>query len=552
MRSSQLLHFDGRLDNRADLLLLLRDCLHGDTSDAALALATYERWGIDGLARLIGDWSLVFRDVATGARILASDYAGVRPLYYHVQLTRVLWSSRLQTLVKATGISDLDDDYVRGFLLYGACPNRTPYRGIYSVPPGHAVCVSNGNTTIRRFWSLPTGDRILYRDRRQYEEQLRALFREAVAVRLQSDAPVLSELSGGLDSSSVVCMANEMIRAGAAPAPSLTTVSFLWRNSLDEPFIREVESHCGIEGIHISTHEVPLAAEPQAGSAMPEQFQPLRTSVAAAARRLGASTMLTGQGGDLIMGNWFDDSLQVAASLRRLRIGRACKESLAWSKVLRRPIYQVLGRAIGALFPPAMAPAAIYTGADGSYTPKSTETSLTYEPQSPFTNTWMQAPPERRKHFRALTTILELRALQAPEPLQHLDYTHPYAHRPMVEFLMMVPANVLCGPAEPRKLMRSALSHLWPTRLRARRSKGSFNLPWQEALRPVARTLLNGEELQVVDRGFVDGDSVRSRLQRLSTGLDCNEGQLRQIVLLELWLRNCLADRPCAQWPRAA
>jgi hypothetical protein len=103
---------------------------------------------------------------------------------------------------------------------------------------------------------------------------------------------------------------------------------------------------------------------------------------------------------------------------------------------------------------------------------------------------------------------------------------------------MTVPADVLCRPGEPRRLMRSALSDLWPRKLRERRSKGSFNAPWQAASRPLARALLEAKTLHSVERGFVDGDSVRSRLERLCLGLDCNESQLRQIILLELWLRN--------------
>ena len=139
---TEILSWDGRLDNRDDLLLRLRDSLRGDTSNAALALAAYERWGTSGLVHLIGDWSLVIRDRANRTIILASDFAGVRPLYYSVQPGRVLWSSRLQSLVEATKISELDEQYVAGFLMFGGCPNHTPYKGIYSVPPGHAVCVS--------------------------------------------------------------------------------------------------------------------------------------------------------------------------------------------------------------------------------------------------------------------------------------------------------------------------------------------------------------------------------------------------------------------------
>src|SRR5258705_2634536 len=525
---TEVLHWDGRLDNREELLLRLRDWLRGETSNAAIARACYERWGTNGLVQLIGDWSLVVRDHANRTTILASDFAGVRPLYYYVRHGQVQWSSRLQSLVEATGISDLDEQYVAAFLTFGGCPNRTPYKGIYSVPPGHAVCVSSEGTTIRRFWEMPTGDVIRYQSERRYEEQLRALFREAVAVRLQTDSPVLAELSGGLDSSSVVCMANNLIRSGVVRAPRLAGVSFVWRNSLDEPFIREVESHCGIEGVHISTHDVPLVAEAQVGNAMPEAFQPVRASVAATANRLGARTILTGQNGDLMMGNWFDDSLQVAASLRRLRVGRACKEALAWSKILRTPIYQILSRAFQAALPAPLSPTSIYAAADGSYVPKNVETSLVpgfsdrtgLSESSFFSNAWMQAPPERRKYFRALSTMLELRSLQPPRLLQRLDYTKPFAYRRLVEFLMTVPPDILCRPGEPRRLMRSALSDLWPVKLRTRRSKGLFNAPWQEALRPLARVLLKAGQLHLVERGFVDRGSVRSRLERLSKGLD--------------------------------
>lgn len=557
---TEVLHWDGRLDNRDDLLRRLRDSPGSDISNAAVARAAYERWGISGLVHLIGDWSMVIRDDVNRTTVLASDFAGVRPLYYHIRPGGVLWSSRLQSLVEATGISDLDEQYVAGFLMSGGCPNRTPYKGIYSVPPGHAVCVSPEGTSTHRFWAMPVGDTIRYQSERRYEEQLRALFCEAVAVRLQTESPVLAELSGGLDSSSVVCMADHLMRSGAARTSRLTGLSFIWRNSIDEPFIREVESHCEIAGVHISTHDNPLISETQVGKAMPEAFQPLRASVAATARRLRVSTILTGQNGDLLMGNWFNDSLQVAASVRRFRIGRACEEALAWSKIIRLPVYKVLWQAFQAALPPAMAPAAIYDDDDGSYMPKNAETSLAvgFRDRTDlcglegfFSNTWMQASPERRKYFRALTTMLELRQLQPSEPLQHLDYTHPFAHRPLVEFLMTVPADVLCRPGEPRRLMRSALSDLWPPKLRERRSKGLFNAPWQEALRPVARALLNDRQWHVVERGFVERTSVLARLERLCAGLECNQSQLRQIILLELWLRN-RADGGLGQVTQAA
>lgn len=546
-KGSCVLHWDGRLDNRNDLLALSADALRDDTSNSAIALAAYQRWGTDGFVHLIGDWSIVIRDNANRVIVLASDFAGVRPLYYSVQRGQVFWSSRLQSVVDATGISEPDEQYMGTFLLYGGCPNRTPYKGIYSVPAGHAVSISSTGTKIRVFWSLPIHDEVRYHNQHRYEENLRALFREAVSVRLQTDAPVLAELSGGLDSSSVVSMANHLMRSGAVPARSLTSVSYVWKNSLDEPFIREMESFCGIKGVHISTHDAPLISETEVGNAQPEIFQQLRRSVASASRQLGAKVLLTGQNGDLTMGNWFDDSLQLSASLRRFHVARACKEALEWSKVLRLPIYRVLWRAACAALPSALAPSAVYGIEDGSFTPKSTETSLMpgfidrtglSEPGNIFSDIWMQASPERRKYFRSLSTMLELRTLQRPELWQYLDYTHPFAHRPLVEFLMTVPVEVLCGPGEPRRLMRSALSSRWPIKLQMRRSKGLFNLPWQESLRPLACALVKAKELQVIERGFVNRASVLSRLQRLLAGLDCNIDQIRYVIVLELWLRS--------------
>jgi len=105
---TEVLHWDGRLDNREELLLSLRDWLRGETSNAAIARASYERWGTNGLVHVIGDWSLVVRDHAHHTTILASDFAGVRPLYYYVRHGEVQWSNRLQSLVEATSISDLD------------------------------------------------------------------------------------------------------------------------------------------------------------------------------------------------------------------------------------------------------------------------------------------------------------------------------------------------------------------------------------------------------------------------------------------------------------
>ena len=81
-RSGQMLCWDGRLDNRDDLLPLLADEVRGDLSDAGIVLAAYQKWGKGFLARLIGDFALSLWDTRLQLLILARDPFGVRPLYY--------------------------------------------------------------------------------------------------------------------------------------------------------------------------------------------------------------------------------------------------------------------------------------------------------------------------------------------------------------------------------------------------------------------------------------------------------------------------------------
>src|ERR1700759_1223455 len=115
---TEVLHWDGRLDNRNDLILRLGDSMQSDTSNAAIARAAYERWGANGLVNLIGDWSVVIRDHVNRTTALSADVAARRPLCYHVRAWRVRWSNRLQSLVEANGGSDLDEQYVAGFLTF--------------------------------------------------------------------------------------------------------------------------------------------------------------------------------------------------------------------------------------------------------------------------------------------------------------------------------------------------------------------------------------------------------------------------------------------------
>ncbi len=535
--------WDGRLDNRDELLLQLGQDLPEGPSDSALALKVYQAKGIDGLRDLIGDWSLAIWDAKSRTLVLASDYAGIRPLYYHHSLRRLLWSSSLSELVERAGSRLLDEEYVAAFLAHGQAALRTPYRDVMAVPPGHAVCVTQQRIATRRFWSLPAGRTLEYQDERCYEEQLRTLFQEAVRVRLRDDSPVCAELSGGLDSSSVASMADEIL-SGRAASSGLVTFSYTYPNSADERYFRAVERERSLSGVHFDLEQFPYVAANQAGNAAPAWWGPLHSELARHMDRIGSAVLLTGQLGDFIMGNSADDSEQVADHLDRGDYIRAAREAFAWSQSQQVPIYPILWRAVrtkyfswtGSSIPNAAA-AARYANVN-SLT-QGLAKRLASAGAGGMDAGWRAAAPGRRRRFRALSEMLLARKLQVPETLEHISYAHPFAHRPLVEFMLTIPPAVACRPGEPRRLMRRAFAGLLPPSILNRQSKATFGAMYRQALLPLAaEALKDAAGMRSVELGFVDCGSVTRRLRAFLDGLECNENQLRQIILFEFWLRN--------------
>jgi asparagine synthase (glutamine-hydrolysing) len=543
--------WDGRLDNRNHLFS--QTGLSAECSDAALILVWFRKNGVDGLRDLLGDWSLCIWDAGRRQIVLASDYAGIRPLYYRRTAHSLYWSSSLADLVRWTGVTELDDTYVANFLVRGRAAGRTPYAGIVPVPAGHAVTIDQSRIDGRAFWSLPIHRETRYPDEKQYEERLLELFREAVQVRLAAGAPTCAELSGGLDSSSVVCMADRLRRETPGGAPPLITFSCTHENSPDERFFREVERACDVSPCHLDLRDYSFAAADLMGT-IPALWEPRYRGLARRLDALGAGALLTGQFGDFVMGNVHDDIGQVTEPLARGQFGIAVRTAYAWARAMQAPIYPILWRGAREAWFSWIPP--IGPGDSVGAMPASTEDSLgnalrsrlaPEEREATLDGLAAEAPPGKRQRFRAAAEILASRTLQTPEALQHIWYAHPYAHRPLLEFMLTIPAHVVVGPNEPRRLMRRAFAGLLPPLVLNRKSKGSYSSTYRDSLRPLATELLTGSgKIQSIERGYVERRSLTSRLGRFTQGLDCNETQLRQILILEFWLRKRIAGPPAS------
>lgn len=534
--------WDGRLDNRKELLAATQ--LPSDAPDVVIVNAMYRRSGIAGFRGLVGDWSLCVWDVACRKIVLASDYAGVRPLYYAFFAGQLCWSSDLDDLITWTSTAKLDELFIACFLRRGDSAERTPYTNILAVPPGHAVIATAKGVSIKRIWTLPLNNHIHYHDDGSYERELSALFREAVEVRIAGEPRVCAELSGGLDSSSVVCMTRYLQSECNPGDVSLSTISYTYPNSADERYFSEVERTFDIAG-----HRLQLQSFPPAtfvfGGTTPGWWKPRFREVARRLNAFRSSVFLTGQFGDLIMGNTTDDTGQVTDLVQVREFRKAAGEAYRWARSLRTPIYSIIWRSLRE----ACLPCASFGGfqnsidgfqakADDSLSGHLISLFCDYERHNEALAVWREAAPGRRRLFRAVQELLESRKLATPEELRHISYTHPFTHRPLVEFMLRIPAHIVCAPGQPRRLMRRAFANLLPLAVLNRKSKAAYTALYRESLMPIALTMLQSRrDIHVVDCGYVVEKSLISRLERFSQGLECNEPQLRHIILLECWLR---------------
>ena len=251
-----MLGFDGRLDNHEELRTVLG--LSPQTvADSSIVLAAFERWGERCFARLAGDWALALWSRADRSLYLARDHAGTRTLYFEMLKGSLLWSTCLETFFVEVSKRDLDEAYMARYLARQPIHDLTPYKGIQAVTPAHYLCIQ-GNTIKRKaHWNWLATNQIRYRTDVEYEEHFFSLFEQAVERRTGPGAPILAELSGGLDSSSIVCMSDYLRKQeGTASIPErlLNTVSYYDDSELnwnERPFFAAVERARGKQGIHI-------------------------------------------------------------------------------------------------------------------------------------------------------------------------------------------------------------------------------------------------------------------------------------------------------------
>jgi asparagine synthase (glutamine-hydrolysing) len=543
-----LLVWDGRLDNRPDLRTAVRSQGTASLTDAELVMALCRQDGVSRtLPRLIGDWALWFWNAHNRQLCLARDYAGVRPLHYHLDRDGAVWSPSLDALLEhIKGAWPLDRGYLAGMFFLGPDPAGTPYEGIVSVPPAHAVIIDGDRTRTEPFWSPPFERRLRYRRDSDYEEHFRALFREAVRCRLETDEPAWAFLSGGLDSSSIVCVADDLMARGDARTPALRTITYVFESSAttgERSFIADVERRRGESSHCLDTASYPyLRPRPDMAPAVPYLLDgsvALAQAQKALMDRLGGRVLLCGSGGDELLGNSRRGEAVLADHLRRGEYGAFSRGLRDWSTSLRRPALQVLGQAIASLSgrglsafpagpPPWLAPAFVDLVRDREIVTRT---------------------PAHREWPTSLRSVIARTAQQDYASWCGGDVRYPFVDRRLVEFCLSIPLEQLTRPGETRSLMRRALRGIVPERVLTRRSKNVPAQPIGDAVeREWARLARLFSQPLLEQYGLAAAAELAPALRRARHGAEKFLGPLLWAVVLEEWLQQASARR----WLRPA
>lgn len=554
--AGNVIAFDGRLDNAQEIASLVDiDAEH--TSDASIALAAYLRWEEKSFSRFTGDWAIAIWSGRKRRLILARDHAGSRTLYFHRGRAGLVWATHLDTFQSSALRGPLSEGYAGSYLASFPVQNRTPYEGLFSVRPGHYLVFEDEVAAEGQHWTPLVKTSIRYDSEREYDEHFLTLFGQSVARRTGPGAPILAHLSGGMDSTAIVCMSDHMRRSVNQNSDLLDTLSFYddSESSLDErAYFTITENRRGKTGIHLNTAMglrtfEPVSSDdgryylPGSDSFSLEQEKRLLRLV----WEQGYRVILSGTGGDELLGGVPTGLPELSDLLWRGEITKLFRRSIEWCLPGRTPLlyclrdtarFAFLLFATGSASKPKAPPWLSKRLRGGTPQNGSAELSFTKR---------IRSEPHQLDNAETWSLVLETLPHTRPQILFRPEYRYPMLDKDLVEFLFSIPREELVQPGRRRVLMRRALRGIVPKEILERRRKAyQLRAPLQslrqaqEGLRRLWKNSILAEE------GFVEIDILRREFDR------CVQGEAEwcraifRTIAYELWLRTRHADRPAS------
>lgn len=491
---------DARIDNRKELIAAL--ALHQDLiTDAQLILAAYQKWGEECPTRLIGDFAFAIWNEKSREFFCARDTAGIKSLYYYHNDRLFVVATEIKALLEISEVPrELHEERVADYLIsIFDDQSSTFYRSIFRLPAGHCMTVGASGLRMRRYWAFDPDYELVLNSDGEYEEAFRELFVESVRCRLRSAFPVGSTLSGGLDSSSIACVARDCLRENA-PGP-LHTFSAVFP-SLPEADLRRIDERSYMNDVLAGggfiAHEVradELSPLGDLESILWHQDDPLvpfnlymHLGIFRSARAHGVRVILDGFDGDTTVSHGYERFAELAQRFHwftLLREARALSQRFGTRYL---PLWKVLwSYAVSPLLP---------------HTPGEFWKRLRRRHSAPWSSDSVISESFARKvklaerarqvqirnggafegvrqaHLQGLQYPIIPYALELADKAAgacSLEPRYPFFDRRLMEFCLAVPSGQRLREGWPRSLQRRAMQGILPPKVQWRKSKADLS-----------------------------------------------------------------------------
>jgi asparagine synthase (glutamine-hydrolysing) len=558
--------FDGRLDTRDELLAVLHaPGLSPESSDAAFVLAAYDAYGEAFVDHLNGDFALALFDPRRERLLLARDAIGIKPLHYCFAGNTFLFASEIKCLLAHPDVSTtpsnetLADFLIRG----GACGTggRTFFEGIFTVPPSHLAVVTARGFVTRRYWEFDMDRQVRLGSFGEYAEAFAHHFTVAVRRRLRTARPAVVSVSGGLDSSSIFCVAQrESLHAAGVHRPvGLSHLSPEGSPADERRFLLEIERAYGV-----AIDRIPGGLPGVMGQSRNELWHVEAPFLDALGNRLHGLLRATRERGTRVLlgGQWGDQVLcersylvDLARRFRWLTVRRHLKEYRHWHEDVESPGFTrefhrelIRFHAPGALVVAAKRLRSIMR--PSGVTVRWYTNAFSQRAAEPV---WRRSVPRQSRgsaHAQSLYRevrnsyhVLCMESNDKAAAMYGLEMAFPFLDRDLLSFLMAIPGDMQTWRGIPKVLLREGLRDIVPEPILARRGKADFTDLLNEGMERDLSEMsacLRSPGL-AIQWGYVKHDAIISELNRLRGHIGGPDGTvawaLQELLSLELWLQ---------------
>lgn len=517
---------DVRLDNRADLIAALDigSTAAASLCDAALVLAAWLAWDTAVFDRLRGDFAVAIHDRRQQRLILARDFLGQRPLFYHQAPDMLAFASMPSGLLALPSLAPLADKLTLTDYLASrrSRHRRSFFAGVTPVPPGHWLTYESGTVALHRYWQPPV-TASAPGDKASRTAIARRLFDTAVAHRLRDTAIVASHLSGGIDSGAVTLSAarhlpgeRKLLAYTAVPPPGLNVADPPGR-FVDEGPLAGLSASRAANIVHrcIWADRADFSNRWEHGMGLFQQPLPgvsnyrWTAAIYDHAKAAGAATLLIGQVGNLSISYQLPGDAKVAAVAGPF-----------WRRFLR-PIARrarTWQRSIGA-------------ARQRLHFLRDTGTPPVEPPLPP------DAHDERVAALQLLDFGSNGKAVLAG---WGLDLRDPTADRDLIDFCLSLPLEDFVEDGRHRGLARRALTDLLPAEVLFDQRRGLQSADWRAAMlldRPALLAEVNRAREHPLASAMIDLDGLEAALLAMGDNIalaQADQQLLRQGALRAL------------------